>query len=389
MMNEAQVFAAYRDYVAPSYARLPLCLVSGRGCRVTDINGREYLDFFPGWAVSGVGHCHPRVTAAVRDQAGRALHFANNFHHPLQARLAAKISAAAFPGRCFFCNSGAEANEGAVKLARLAGYRRGRHQVISFAGSFHGRSLATLTLTGQRKVQRGFTPLPPGFPKARFNDLDSVERLVGPRTAAIFLEPVLGEGGVVPADADFLRGLRRLCDREQIMLIFDEVQTGMGRTGHLFAFQRYGVIPDALTLAKSLGGGVPIGAVHARPEFADLLQPGTHGSTFGGGPLACAAALAVFEAIEAEGMLANVRALSGRLERGLAALSPRVRAVRGFGFMLGVELDGPGDDCVNRAREAGLLINCTQGNILRVMPPLNVSAADIDLALDIMAKCLN
>ncbi|HNQ34711.1 MAG TPA: aminotransferase class III-fold pyridoxal phosphate-dependent enzyme, partial [bacterium] len=280
-MTETEVYRSYQRYIVPSYQRTPLCLVSGRGCWVTDLNGRRYLDFFPGWAVSGLGHCHPRVVKAIREQAGRLLHVSNNYHHPLQAKLAAEIIKASFPGKCFFANSGAEANEGALKLARLHGRPEGRYQVISFRGSFHGRTLATLTLTGQAKVQKGFAPLPAGFRnKAVFNDLASVEKLVNQRTAAVILEPIQGEGGVKPARPEFLAGLRRLCDREKLLLIFDEVQSGLGRTGRLFAFQHYGIRPDAMTLAKTLGGGVPIGALVVAEKYADLLQPGTHASTF-------------------------------------------------------------------------------------------------------------
>lgn len=388
-MTETEVYHSYQRYIVPSYQRTPLCLVSGRGCWVTDINGRRYLDFFPGWAVSGLGHCHPRVVKAIREQAGRLLHVSNNYHHPLQAELATEIIKSSFPGKCFFANSGAEANEGAIKLARLHGRSEGRYQVISFKGSFHGRTLATLTLTGQAKVQKGFAPLPAGFRnKAVFNDLASVEKLVNQRTAAVILEPIQGEGGVKPARPEFLAGLRRLCDREKMLLVFDEVQSGLGRTGRLFAFQHYGIRPDAMTLAKTLGGGTPIGALVVAEKYADLLQPGTHASTFGGGPLVCAASLAVFEAIRKDSLLENTRRQGEYLKKKLEKISPLVREVRGRGLMLGMELKKPGAKVAARALELGLLINCTQGNVLRIMPPLTVTRRELDLGLKILQKAL-
>ncbi len=389
MNTGKEVSAAYDQFVVGSYQRQGVCLVRGRATEAFDIEGRRYLDFFPGWAVSGLGHCHPAVVEAIRKQAGQAIHFANNFYHPGQARLARKIIEKSFPGRCFFCNSGAEANEAAIKLARLAGRDRGRYQVISFLNSFHGRTLATLTLTGQKKLQKGFAPLPAGFPKAVFNDLESVRKAVNSKTAAIFVEPIQGEGGVKPARGSFLRGLRELCDRHGILLVFDEVQTGIGRTGHYFAFQDYGVTPDIMTLAKSLGGGVPVGVMVARPQYADLMGPGTHASTFGGGPLACAASLAVFEAIEKEGLLENALVQGDCLRRMLNGISPLVREVRGRGLMIGVELKVPGAPIVEKACRSGLLINCTQGSVLRFMPPLTVSRSEIEEAIAILEKCFD
>ena len=389
-MNEAEVYRLYRDYVIPSYQREPLCLVKGNGAWVTDIKGRRYLDFFPGWAVSGLGHCHPRVVRAIVNQAEMALHFSNNFYQPYQAELARTIVKASFPGKCFFANSGAEVNEAAIKLARIYGYRTGgRYQIISFDRSFHGRTLATIALTGQPKVKRGFAPLPQGFRKAKFNDLESVKKSVNPKTSAIFVEPIQGEGGVRPATAEFLKGLRKMCDDNRIMLIFDEVQTGMGRTGKLFAYQNYGVTPDAMTLAKTLGGGIPIGALVVRKDFADLLQPGTHASTFGGNPLACSAALAVFETIEKENLLDNTLKMGAYLKEILKGISPLVREVRGAGLMLGLELTKEGAGIVAEARKNGLLINCTQKKVLRIMPPLTITQKEIDLGVSILQKCLN
>jgi len=388
-MTEKEVLRAYQEYIVPSYSRTNLCLVKGKGAWVTDINGKRYLDFFPGWAVSGLGHCHPRVVAAVTEQAKKAIHFSNNFHHPLQAQLAEELIRSTFPGKCFFANSGAEANEAAIKLARLAGHPDNRYQVISFTGSFHGRTLATLTMTGQHKVQKGFSPLPSGFRKAKFNDLESVKKVLGPKTAAVVIEPIQGEGGVNPARPGFLQDLRRLCSQHKILLVFDEVQTGMGRTGKLFAFQQYRVVPDAITLAKTLGGGVPIGAIIIAEKYAGLFSPGTHASTFGGGPLVCAAALAVLEAIKKEKLLKNAVSMGAYLQERLRKISPLVKEVRGIGLMIGCELRIPGAKIAGEAQKNGLLVNCTQHNVLRVMPPLTLTRDEADLGLSILKKCLS
>ena len=388
-MTEKEVLRAYQEYIVPSYSRTNLCLVKGKGAWVTDINGKRYLDFFPGWAVSGLGHCHPRVVAAVTEQAKKAIHFSNNFHHPLQAQLAKELIRSTFPGKCFFANSGAEANEAAIKLARLAGHPDNRYQVISFTGSFHGRTLATLTMTGQHKVQKGFSPLPSGFRKAKFNDLESVKKVLGPKTAAVVIEPIQGEGGVNPARPGFLQDLRRLCNQHKILLVFDEVQTGMGRTGKLFAFQQYRVVPDAITLAKTLGGGVPIGAIIIAEKYAGLFSPGTHASTFGGGPLVCAAALAVLEAIKKEKLLKNAVSMGAYLQERLRKISPLVKEVRGIGLMIGCELRIPGAKIAGEAQKNGLLVNCTQHNVLRVMPPLTLTRDEADLGLSILKKCLS
>ena len=388
-MTEKEVLQAYQKYVVPSYCRTNLCLVKGEGAWVTDIHGKRYLDFFPGWAVSGIGHCHPRVVKAVTEQAKKSIHFSNNFFHPLQAQLAEELIRSSFPGKCFFANSGAEANEAAIKLARLAGHPGGRYQIISFTGSFHGRTLATLTMTGQHKVQKGFSPLPSGFRKAKFNDLESVKKVLGPRTAAIVIEPIQGEGGVNPARPGFLKDLRRLCRQHKILLIFDEVQTGMGRTGKLFAFQHYRVTPDAMTLAKTLGGGVPIGAIIIAEKYADLFSPGTHATTFGGGPLVCAAALAVLEAIKKENLLKNAVRMGAYLQERLRKISPLVKEVRGIGLMIGCELKIPAAEITEEAQKNGLLVNCTQHNVLRVMPPLTLTRNEAELGLSILKKCLN
>ncbi len=389
-MDYRKTIRLYYDYVVPCYNKTPLVLERGKGTRVWDAHGEEYLDFFPGWAVSGIGHCHKRVTEAIKRQSERLIHVSNNYYHELQGLLAEEVIRHAFPGKVFFCNSGAEANEAAFKLARKAGNPE-RNEIISMERSFHGRTLAAVTATGQKKYQEGFEPLPAGFLTVPFNDLGALERAVTPRTAAVILELIQGEGGLRVADQSYVSGLRRLCNDKKILLIFDEVQTGMGRTGRMFCFKNYGVEPDVMTLAKSLGGGFPIGAMVVKKEWADTLQPGTHATTFGGSPLACAAALAVFEAIDKEKLLANTVITSSYLFKKLNDLKRKhsvIREVRGMGLMAGVELEIEGkgiyEECLNRK----LLINCTQGNVLRLMPPLVVKEKEIDRAVQILEEVL-
>ncbi len=363
----------------------------GEGSWVWDAEGKKYLDLFPGWGVSSLGHCPPRVTAAVREQAGRLLHMPNNFFNELQGRLARVIIENSFPGKVFFGNSGAEANEGAIKLARRFGEPEGRFEIITMQSSFHGRTLAAVTATGQEKYHSGFGPLIPGFRYVRLNETAELEEALNERTVAVMLELIQGEGGVRPARPDFAREVREICERENLLMIVDEVQTGMGRTGKYFAFQKYGVTPDVMTLAKALGGGLPIGAMVVSERFADVLTPGTHASTFGGSPLVCAAALAVFRAMEEEGVMENVARmgeyLRGRLE-GLRDEFPAVKEVRGMGLMLGMECDRECKPLVDLCLERGLIVNCTAGNVLRVMPALNVTQDEINQALEILRGVL-
>ncbi|MGH7198930.1 MAG: aspartate aminotransferase family protein [Candidatus Omnitrophota bacterium] len=389
-MDYRKTIRLYYDYVVPCYNKTPLVLERGKGTRVWDAHGEEYLDFFPGWAVSGIGHCHRRVTEAIKRQAERLIHVSNNYYHELQGLLAEEVIRHSFPGKVFFCNSGAEANEAAFKLARKFGNPE-RNEILSMDRSFHGRTLAAVTATGQKKHQEGFEPLPAGFVTVPFNDFAALERAVTPKTVAVILELIQGEGGVRVADQQFVSSVRRLCNDKKMLLIFDEVQTGMGRTGRMFCFKNYGIEPDVMTLAKSLGGGFPIGAMVARKEVADTLQPGTHATTFGGSPLACAAALAVFEAIDKEKLLANTVITSSYLFKKLNELKRKhsvIREVRGMGLMAGVELEMDGkaiyEECLNRK----LLINCTQGNVLRLMPPLVVKEKEIDRALQILEEVL-
>lgn len=384
------IIEQYKKYVVPTYTRLPIVLVKGKGARVWDSQGKEYLDFFPGWAVSGLGHCHPAVVKAIKAQAEKILHVSNNYYNLLQADLAKEIIKHSFEGKVFFANSGAEANEAAIKLARryfslVKGQEK--FEIISMENSFHGRTLATITLTGQRKYQEGFAPLPQGFKYAPFNNLDALKASVTDKTAGIIIELIQGEGGINVADKDYISQVRQLCWEKEILLIIDEVQTGIGRTGTMFAFKQFGITPDIMTLAKSLGGGMPIGATVVAKEYADVLQPGTHASTFGGSPIVCAAGLAVFEAIKKEKLLANTRGMGKYLFDLLTALKDKynfIKQVRGMGLMLGVELEMAGRDVVQGCIDKGLLINCTHDKVLRIMPPLGVTRQQIDKAIGIL-----
>lgn len=391
-MDTKKIIKQYEKFVAPTYARLPIVLVKGKGSKVWDSDSREYLDFFPGWAVSGLGHCHPAVVKAIKSQAGKMLHVSNNYYNELQAELAEAIIKHSFDGKVFFSNSGAEANEAAIKLTRrYFNIVRGqdKFEIITMENSFHGRTLATITATGQTKYQEGFSPLPPGFKYVPFNDLDALKGAITDKTAAIMIELIQGEGGINVADKDYIWALRQACDAKEILLIIDEVQTGIGRTGTMFAFKQFDIIPDVMTLAKSLGGGLPIGATVIAKKYADVLQPGTHASTFGGSPIVCAASLAVFEAIQKEKLLANARKMGDYLASLLLALKSKygfIKEVRGMGLMLGVELNMPGRDVVQKCIDSGLLINCTHDKVLRIMPPLGVTKQEIEEAVGIMDK---
>jgi acetylornithine/N-succinyldiaminopimelate aminotransferase len=391
-MTTAETLALFDRAVIANYQRLPVVIVRGKGSEVWDADGRRYIDLFPGWAVSGLGHCHPAVVRAIRAQAGKLIHVANNFYNEPQGLLAEQVSKHSFGGKCFFCNSGAEAMEAAVKLARLAGSAAGKYKFVSMQNSFHGRTFAAVTATGQEKYHQGFAPLVPGFSYAPFNDLAAVESLVDRETAGIILEPIQGEGGVNPAAPEFLKGLRALCDRAGCLLILDEVQTGVGRTGEWFAYQHYGVVPDIMTLAKALGGGTAIGAMVARPEVAKFLVPGTHASTFGGNALAAAAGVAVFKTIEKENLLENARRMGAYIVEYLGGLARRhgglVREVRGRGLMVGMELARPGGALAETCLAAGLLVNCTHEKVMRFTPAMTIDRATLDEGLAIFADCL-
>ncbi len=389
-MKKTEVFESYDNYILSTYSRTPVIFVKGKGMTLVDITGKKYLDFFPGWGVNNVGHCHPKVMSAVRDQIGTLIHIPNNFYHPNQAKLAKEIIRWSFPGKVFFCNSGAEGCEAAIKFARAYGKGK-RHEIITMINSFHGRTLGALAATGQAKYQNGFHPLPPGFKTIPFNDIDAVKAAVNDNTIAIMLELVQGEGGINIAGKEYIRRIRELCTQKDILLILDEVQTGMGRTGEIFGFKHYGIEPDLMILAKALGGGLPIGALVVKRSIADVFKPGMHASTFGGSPLVCKASLGTFKAIFADKMLGNARKMGPYLIGRLNALKGTfkcIQEVRGLGLMIGIQLNIEGKGIFEACLHHGLIINCTQGNILRIMPALNVTKKQIDKAVHILEKSI-
>jgi predicted acetylornithine/succinylornithine family transaminase len=382
---EADDFLAMNSkYVFNTYGRMPVMLVEGSGCTVRDSHGREYLDFIAGLAACSLGHGHEGLANALAQQARKLIHVSNLFHIEPQIALAKVLTGNSFAGKAFFCNSGAEANEGAIKLARKYFHDRGEHDryhIITMDGSFHGRTLATLAATGQTKYRNGFEPPVAGFSHVPFGDFAALEAAVSSQTAAVLLEPIQGEGGVrVPPD-DYLPKVRELCDQTGILLMLDEVQTGMGRTGKLFAYEHSGITPDVMTLAKGIAGGVPMGALLATDEVALSFVPGTHASTFGGNPLASAAALTVIREILAPGFLEHVQRMGSHLRSSLDELAGRheiIREVRGTGLMQAVDLSVPGADFATAMREEGVLVNCTADTVLRFLPPLIVTEREID-----------
>ena len=390
-MKASEIFQVYKDNIMPTYNKVPLIFVKGKGSRLWDINGKAYLDLFPGWGVGNLGHCHPKVMQGVRDQISKLIFVPNNYYHPFQAKLAKELIYWSFPGKAFFCNSGAEANEGAIKLARKSGASAGRFEIITFENAFHGRTLATLAATGQKKYQSGFEPMPEGFKQVKFNDIEAVKAAITDKTAGIMLELIQGEGGINVASRDFVLSLRKICDEKKILLIIDEVQTGMGRTGKMFCYQHYGITPDVMTLAKALGGGLPVGAMIAKEELGDILTAGMHASTFGGGPVICKAALGVLKAIQKEKLLANCRKMGEHLLGKLNNLKnshPAIKEVRGMGLMLCLELNIEGKQIVQKCIDEGLLINCTHDKVLRLMPALNITKKEIDKAVTILGEAL-
>ncbi len=391
-MNTQEVIQQFEAHVTGNYngVRQGIVIVRGKGVHMWDLEGKQYLDMFPGWAVSGLGHCHDRVVQAIKDQAQQLIHIDNTFYNLPQGQLAEMLSKRSFGGKCFFCNSGAEAVEAAIKLGRLAG-GQDRYKIITMQGSFHGRTYAAMTATGQAKAHAGMQPLLPGFEYVPFNDIEAVKAAIDEQTAAVMLEPIQGEGGVRIADQEYLRQLRELCDQNQMVLIFDEVQTGMGRTGKWFAYQHYGIEPDIMTLAKSLGGGVSIGAIVAKPDVAEFFKPGTHASTFGGNPLACAAGVAVIQAIEDQNLLENATQMGKYLADKLGELQsnyPVIKQIRHLGLMVAMELEVAGGQLVELALQQGLRINCTQQTVIRLMPPMIVNRDQLDQVLEILEKVL-
>jgi acetylornithine aminotransferase len=373
-----------RDHVFNTYGRTPIMLVEGQDCRVRDSEGRWYVDFIAGLAACPLGHGNAKLAEAIAQQARRLIHVSNIFYIEPQIRVAELLTEHSFANKAFFCNSGAEANEGAIKLARKFFHDSGEHEryhIVTMEHSFHGRTLATLAATGQTKYRNGFEPHTQGFSHVPFGDIERLKEAVTDRTAAILVEPIQGEGGVRVAPAEYFGQVRELCDRTGTLLMFDEVQTGMGRTGKLFAYENLGVAPDVMTLAKGIAGGVPMGALLATDRVAQAFVPGTHASTFGGNPLASAAAYAVITEILSEGFLENVRSkgnyLHAKLEE-LAAKHSLIREVRGMGLMQAIDLTVPGANLSVRMREAGFLINCTADTVLRFLPPLIVTEQEID-----------
>jgi predicted acetylornithine/succinylornithine family transaminase len=381
----------YQRYVIANYTRYPVCLVRGEGSSVWDDADSRYLDFFPGWGCDLLGHCPPRVVAAVQEQAARLIHVPNTWYTEPQGKLAeALVKRAGWDGRAFFCNSGAEANEAAIKLARLNG-KPGRYKIITMLNSFHGRTLGALSATGQPKYHQGLEPLVPGFVYAPFGDVNAVAALIDSETCAILVEPIQGEGGINLPPPGYLEGLRELADKHHLMLIFDEVQSGMGRTGKWYAHQHWNVTPDAVTLAKALAGGVACGGLLARPEFAEKLRPGTHAATFGGNPLASAAALATVETIEADDLLERADTIGNYfLQRfeGLRSRCPLIHEVRVKGAMIGIELTVDAAPVVKSCLERRLLVNCTHTTVVRLLPALNLSDAELDEGCAILENVL-
>lgn len=386
---------AAAKYLMQTYARQPLSIVRGRGAKVYDMEGREYIDFVGGIAVNILGHGHPDLVLAIQRQAAQLIHVSNLYYTEPQVKLAQMLVDHSFADRAFFCNSGAEANEAAIKLARRYGHEKhgaGRFEIITMKNSFHGRTLGTIAATGQEKVQKGFEPLMPGFVYAPFNDFTAIESMVSDKTTAVMLEPIQGEGGVHVAEGDYLKNLRALCTQKDILLIFDEVQTGMGRTGTLFAYEQLGVEPDIMTLAKGLGGGVPIGACLAKESVAAVFTSGTHASTFGGNLLACAAALAVCRVLLEGRMLDQAKRMGEYLAKGLAECKDRhrvVRDVRGLGLLQGMELDIDAKAVVADCLARGILVNATSERVLRFVPPLVISQREIDKLIDTLTAIFN
>ena len=388
------VFEKTESFVMKTYNRFPVVFVKGKGSWLYDDKGKKYLDMLAGIAVCNLGHCHPAVSDAICDQARKLIHVSNLFHIETQAELAELICKNSSGEKVFFCNSGAEANEGAIKLARRYGTEKNpeKYEIVAFRQSFHGRTMAAVSVTGQGKYNEGFGPMLTGVKFAEFNNLDSVKEVVSERTAGIIVEPIQGEGGIVPAEEEFLEGLREIADEIDAILIFDEVQTGIGRTGKIFAYQHYGVEPDVMTLAKALGNGVPIGAIVAKGKAADVLKPGLHASTFGGNPLVTRAGVEVMRIVSDESFLREVERKGEYLRKGLEELRDRfpgvIDYVRGKGLMVGAVCKIPCVDIVKSALEKGLIINCTAGNVLRFVPPLVITEEEIDYGLKILEEVL-
>ncbi|MCX7428343.1 MAG: aspartate aminotransferase family protein [Planctomycetia bacterium] len=380
----------FDDYVIPNYRRFPVSLARGEGAYVWDAEGNRYLDFFPGWGCNLLGHCPGPVVEAVRDQLGKLIHVPNTWYTELQGQWAKALSERSFGGQAFFCNSGTEANEAAIKLVRLH-TPKSKYKIITFEGSFHGRTLGSTTATAQPKYHEGLGPLMAGFVYAPYGDIDAVAKLVDDETAAIMIEPIQGEGGVVVPPDGFLAGLRTLADENDLLLIFDEVQTGCGRTGEWFAYQYFDVTPDIMTLAKAICGGLAGAAMLTTPEIAPSLRPGMHAATFGGNPIAARAGIATIEMIEKENLLENARRLSQVFKTRLEELQQEcdlVQDVRIVGLMIGVELGVEGAPIVKACMDRGLLVNCTHDTVIRLLPSMNLTEAQANEGCDVLAEAI-
>jgi predicted acetylornithine/succinylornithine family transaminase len=390
--SSAQIIDLFNRYVIGNYTRFPVCLVRGEESYVWDAEGRRYLDFFPGWGCGLLGHCPPRVVEAVKDQVGQLIHVPNTWYTAPQGLLGeALIQRSGFDGKCFFCNSGTEAVEAAIKVARLHGKLSGRYKIVSAINSFHGRTFGALSATGQPKYHQGLDPLLAGFKYAPYGDLEANAKLIDNETCALLVETIQGEGGINLPPPGFLKGLRDLADQHQLLLIFDEVQAGMGRTGRWFAYQHWDVLPDVVTLAKALAGGVACGGLMVRGKHAELLKPGTHAATFGGNSIACRAALATIETIEEDGLLERAEQIGERFRGHFEKIKqscPLVQQIRVKGTMIGVELSVPGTAIVDACLKRHLLINCTHTTVLRLLPALTISDELIDEGCDILQEVL-
>jgi len=392
MKSNQELIKLTNKYVARNYGRYPIGLVRGKGTVVWDASGKKYIDFVAGLAVDNLGHCPPTVVNAIQKQAGKLLHVSNLYHIEPQSQLAAELTRLTFANKFFFCNSGTEANEAAIKLARRWFYDNGqpkRFEIITMNDSFHGRTMASLSATAQKKIHTGFKPLLPGFKYVPFNDIAAFKKAITKKTCAVLIEPIQGEGGVNLARDSYLKTLRKICNEKGILLIFDEIQTGFGRTGRLFAYERYKIKPDIITLAKALGGGVAIGAMGSTNKIIESFSPGTHGATFGGNPLACAASLASLKTLTKKGFLQKASSQGDYFLKQLYCLKekfPIIREVRGVGLMLAVELDQPGANVVTDCMKEGLLINCIQQNTIRFLPPLIITRKEIDLLITTLSK---
>jgi predicted acetylornithine/succinylornithine family transaminase len=390
--TSAETINQFERHVIPNYRRFPVCLVRGEGSHVWDAEGNRYLDLFPGWGCNLIGHCPPRVVEAVREQVGQLIHVPNTWYIEAQGAFAQALSERSFGGQCFFCNSGAEANEAAIKLARAHGHESGRYKIVTMLNGFHGRTYAALTATAQPKYHAGFEPMVPGFSYVPFDDLDAASFAIDDQTAAVLVEPVQGEGGINVPSPDYLPGLRKLCDERGALLMLDEVQTGLCRTGRWFAYQHVGIDPDILTCAKALAGGVAAGVMIAKPDLAKILQPGMHASTFGGNPIACRAGLATVETIEEDGLLDRARAIGERFRGHFEALRRErpglIQDVRILGVMIGLELSADATPVVSACLERRLLVNATHGSVVRLLPALTITDDLIDEGCSILADVL-